>query len=61
MKRRVVILFLTAILFVSGIVFGMKLTDNKNTINPANIIDWNTDGEELHLILKNGHEYVWSK
>ena len=26
-------------------------------INPANIIDWNTDGEELAVITENDYEY----
>ena len=26
-------------------------------INPANIVDWNTDGEELAVMTKNDYEY----
>lgn len=26
-------------------------------INPANIVDWNTDGEELAIMTENGYEW----
>ena len=31
--------------------------EKSGLVNPANIIDWNTDGEELAVMTKNDYEY----
>lgn len=39
------------------IIKEVVVKDNENLINPSDITDWNTNGEEISLITKDGYEY----
>lgn len=41
----------------TGVFVDTESLEKAGLINTANIIDWNTDGEELAVITKNDYEY----
>lgn len=41
----------------TGVFVDTESLENAGLINTANIIDWNTDGQELAVITKNDYEY----
>ena len=41
----------------TGVFMDTESLEKAGLINTANIIDWNTDGEELAVMTKNDYEY----
>ena len=41
----------------TGIWIETEDLENAGLINTENIVDWNTDGEELSIMTKNGYEW----
>ena len=41
----------------TGVFVDTESLENAGMINTANIVDWNTDGEELAVITENDYEY----
>lgn len=63
MKNKIVYLALTAVISVAAFFIGKTSFEPKpgEVINPKNVVDWNTDGEELSISTIDGQEYYCYK
>ena len=58
MKKKIICTLFTAIIATSAFLMGHATTTvtEKTTIAAENITDWNTNGEEISLMLSDGSE-----
>lgn len=59
MKKKIITYLIMAALPVVTFITGMEhgKSEAYNTIDTADVVRWNTDGEELSMVLKDGSEW----
>ena len=61
MKKKIAYITTLAAVSVGCFFIGRNTAINQEVINVADIVDWNTNGEELAITLKNNYECYATK